>query len=1346
MPENCAIIPIVRNNKGQKVESRLFKSLLTFTSNRNDAVNIYLTTKNQDFINDQYPRLTLDDNNEPTLKSLIDKVDLGNYISDTRILEQLNRDIGHYKQGSNDERLWDNTYNNVQKLTEDIIDFNNNSQFKDDYVAVLTKNYDPKSSNIKLGIKVEKRTSTNSQSAKQLEYNYNLNKRLRSILESHGISVGVLTALEQRLGINGVTDFSIAKNASEGIIELIRIAQGIEGEEALPEEFAHFAIEALVDNPLVKRLVNQLHSDGLVREILGESYLDYKLQYKGDEAKLAREAAGKLLAKHLLDKQEIPAKPYRNLLQRVIEAVKRFFRGINASSIQKAIVQANSDASIVAQQILSGHLDNTINTQNIGVRDSLFNLSDRVSRDKKLLQRLINTELKRYKIYQKRNPNSKFETQQKLFINKLQLFLSDGNEIEGIYSFMEEALSKMKLVNDRLVSLQQDQYKSVNEKARILRDIRSYIYSYEGVTEDILAAILDERKFQDNRYEEKMRAALDQMNSLIKELHLQYNQEAMPLFVNFVKQFIGDGITVPYGKYKGKTYTAEELIKKADRDISFFDRWLDSMADSSDYMIKILDQAVKRSKNKARLETIDIIKQLQYETSKLEEAGIKDTNWMFERDEDGNLTGNYISEIDTALYNKALKEFRDKMSKKYGVFPVGDDAIRYQEELNEWYNRNTQIVNGRRVPNKSIYTSQVFNNLSQIQKDYYRKVMDIKAKLDSYLPNNYTTLLNTIKIRKDLLERVKSSNAKQGLSQIIESVKDKFIRRTDDTMFGDRAVLKDFEGRQVQILPIYYTKLNEGESENDISTDIVSTLGAYASMALDFKEMNSVIHILELGRDLLRQRTVPQTQGGKALKEIFTVFGNKVESPLTESGDKTNFMQRLNDAFEMQVYGRYIADEGTFGKTKIDKAKVADQINELTALNTLALNLISGISNITTGKVMMRIESFAGQFFTESDTLKADRIYAQEMPKFLSQIGNRIKTSKLALWNELFNVLQEYEKQVRELNYDRKTWFSRMFGTKSLFFINNAGEHWMQTRTSLALANTYKMKSPTGEIVSLWDAMEVVPIDKNNPNKGATLQVKKGYTKADGTEFTEKDIFEFTRKSAAINERMHGIYNYEDRNAVQRIAIGRLGMLYRKWMRPAYNRRFRDLTFNFDLQEWEEGYYRTMGRFLWNTVKELKEAKFSLIANFKQLDEREKQNIIRAATEIGHFLIIAAILGFVDWPDDEDSWVLNMLELQCRRLYTELGVMVPGPQMASEGLRIVKQPAAGVSTIDGILGLTGILNPFNWETIAGEDAVVQSGRYKGESKAMKLIYEAPPMNKTIYRVTNPEEVIPFYKQ
>jgi hypothetical protein len=76
------------------------------------------------------------------------------------------------------------------------------------------------------------------------------------------------------------------------------------------------------------------------------------------------------------------------------------------------------------------------------------------------------------------------------------------------------------------------------------------------------------------------------------------------------------------------------------------------------------------------------------------------------------------------------------------------------------------------------------------------------------------------------------------------------------------------------------------------------------------------------------------------------------------------------------------------------------------------------------------------------------------------------------------------------------------------------------------------MKSPSGEIVSLWDAMEVVYKDPNNKKLGAELKVKRGYTKEDGTEFTREDIIAFSRKNAAINQRMHGIYNKADRNAV----------------------------------------------------------------------------------------------------------------------------------------------------------------------------------------------------------------------
>ena len=1351
MARSCAIIPKVKNRNGQVVDSRLFKDLLSFTSNnRSEATRLYLITKSSQFIKDWQPGLTLDENNEPTLRSLLKQTNLSKVIPETKVLERLNREIGYYKKGMDRPFLWVNNDENYQKLKQKAIAFNQNSEYRDDYVANIVKIQDSESPRVFIGVKVEKRNRLNSVDADKMEYNENLNNRLRGILESHGIGTGALTDLEKRMGIHGVTDFDVARNAANGLVEMIRLANGIQGERALPEEFAHFAIEAMGDNPLISRLISNISSNGLAREIIGEDYDTYDTLYHSDEAKLAKEAAGKLLARHLLQEEKVPSAPYSNLLQRVIQAVRNFFRNISASPIQRAMKEADKNFGSLAQQILDGSMDEAIDISNITSSGVFYNTSERVARDKKLLQGIIENELKRLKIYGKRNPNSQFSANQRLLIDRLDIELADNNEIEGIYTFIENALDELAKVSDRLTVLQNTPATNVNERAGVLRDVRNYLYSYKHITDDIRKALIDEERYTDNRYGQRVRVVLDNTTTLLGDLFVRYNNVAMPLFVDFIRPFVGESITVPFGKYKGKTMTAEDLVKIADDDISFFDRWLDSMADSSDYMLKVMDQAVKKSKENARLETINVMKDLQAATIELEQAGIKSTDWMFERDSKGNLTGNYISEINQGLFRKKVREMFRSLNEKYGRNPVGDNAEKYRKERQAWFDANMEVVNGKKQPKVSIYGNKAYHNLNPAQKEYYNRIMEIKAKLDSYLPDKYTTLTNAVKIRKDLLERVKSSDGvKSGTRQLWESVKDEFIRRTDDIEFGDRATVKDFEGKEVQVLPIYYTRMKEGESPNDLSTDIVSTLTAYAAMANDFNEMNKVIDVLELGRDMLKEREIIQTRGGKPLVEKFKSVGRKVESTLTKSGDETRFMQRLNDFFEMQVYGRYMADEGTIINNKIDKGKVANFINRVTSLNMLGLNLLSGISNVTTGKIMMRIESFAGEFYNESNTLHADRNYGKALPEYLAEIGNRVKTSKLALWDELFNVLQEYETDVREVNFDRKTWFSRMFGTSALFLMNNAGEHWMQNRTSLALADAYKMKAPDGKIVSLWDAMEVVPIDKNNRKSGAKLQLKQGYTKEDDSAFTKDDIIAFSRKSAAINQRMHGIYNKADRSAVQRLAVGRMGVMFRKWIKPSFNRRFNSATYNYDLQAWTEGYYNTAGRFMWQLAKELREGQFAIAADWKNLTKTEKANIKRAVTEVGHFSIIAAFLGLMDWDDNKDRpWLQKMIEYQARRLYTEIGTQVPGPQMVGEALKILKSPAAGINTVERVLDMVGLLNPMNYETLAGEDSIIQSGRFKGESRATKLWFESPliPMNKTIYRGLHPEESIPFFKQ
>lgn len=1349
MAKKCAVIPQVRNNKNEIVSSRLFKDLLTYLNNRQEASRVYLITKSSQFINEWNPKLKLDDNGEPTIGSLLKQTNLKDFVDSQRVLKRLNEEIGHYHREGR-TKLYLNNDDNYRMLVQRAIQFNTQSDFREDYVASVERVADTESSRIFISPFVRPRNRMNSINADNMAYNFNLNNRLRDILAANGIAIGALTELEERRGVAGVTDFSQAKDAATGLIEMIRLANGIKGERALPEEFAHFAIEAMGNNPLINRLVNNLANNNLTGEILGEDYATYDTLYKGDQAKLAKEAAGKLLAKHLLQHESIPSAPYRNLLQRVIDAVKNFFKGLSASSIQKAMLSADSDFAKVAGDILTGQLDEAISVNNIATSEAFYSTKERISRDKKLLQGIIDNELKRLTIYEKRNPNSQFSANQRLLIDKLEMELMDNSEIEGIYAFLDNALEELRKVSGRLETLRNTPATNLNERAGVLRDIRNYIYSYKRMADGVREALREEEKEKDNRYEQRVRVVLDNVSTMLNDLQVDYGTIAMPLFVDFVKPFVGDNLVVPFGKYKGKVMTAEELIQVADKDISFFDRWLDSMADSSDYMLKIMDQAVKKSKETARLKTIDVQKELQAATIKLEQAGVKNTEWMFERDSKGNLSGNYISEINHALFRERMRTMFKSLNDKYGKNPIGEDADRYNKERLAWFESNMETVDGVRQPKRSIYESMEFRKLNKAQRDYYNTVMDIKAKLDALLPDKYTKLNNAIKIRKDLVERVKSSDSvKSGAKQIWESIKDEFIKRTDDVEFGDKATVKDFENREVQMLPIYFTKLKEGESNNDLSTDIVGTMTAYAAMANDFDEMNKIIDVLEVGRDILRERQVTQISGGKPLVEKFKAVGRKVESKLTLRGDKTRFMERLNDFFEMQVYGRYMKDEGTFGKSNVDKGKVANFINRLTSMNNLALNILSGISNVATGKVMMRIESLSGEFFNERDTLVADKNYGKELPAFLAQLGDRVKTNKLALWDELFNVMQEYEQDTREVNFDRKTWFSRMFGTSALFFMNNAGEHWMQTRTSLALANAYKMKAPNGKEVSLWEAMEVVPIDSSNKKLGAKLQVKKGYTKADGSEFTKDDIIKFSRKSAAINQRMHGIYNKADRSAVQRLAIGRMGIMFRKWIKPSLNRRFKSATYNYDLDAWTEGYYLTTGRFMNALFQDLRKAQFDIASKWGELTNTEKANIRRALTETAHFLTVMAALGLIEWSDDRDRpWLVKMVEYQLRRLYTELGALTPTTEMLGEGLRILKSPAAGVNTVEKTLNLIDLLNPMNYEVFNGEDAILKSGPYKDKSKAQQSLLKSPlaPMYNTVLRGIYIEDQIPFFKQ
>jgi hypothetical protein len=1126
MAKSCAIIPKVQNRQGEKVDSKLYTDLLSVTPTRGDATRIYLTTKNEDFMRDFGSKLKLDNNNEPTFHSLRKAVDIGKSIDEFKLLTKLNTEIGNlHRQGR--DRGYPDTPLNRRTVTDKATNFNNNSEFNDDYVAIMEKSMGPEGQMLIRPV-VKPKTRELARQANQMTTNQSLNDKLRDILSSYGISIGALTALEERSGINGVTDFSQAKHAAEGLIELIRLAKGEKGEAALPEEFAHFIIEALGNNPLAQRLIGMLQEEGLAREIIGEEYSQYEQAYNGDKEKLAKEAAGKLLAKHLIANEQIPRAPYKSLLQRFMDFVNNFLGKLDAAPFRQAMIDADKEFSKLAKNILTQDGRREISVQNIATTEKFYNLEERVTRDKKLLSRIIEREKKRLNIYKKRSGSNKFEKHQTNLIESLYRAYDANKELEGIFTYIEQGISQLGALSSRLADVENNTTSTLNDKAKVLRDIRNYIKSYSGVIDSIRQAKREEDRSGNSRYEAKMVAALDQFTTLLADLEADYKTIASPLFLEFIKPFMGVNMIIPFAKDKGKKYTAEELLEET-QDIKFMDRWIDSMAQSKDMMNKLMDRAVKRQKEKIRQDVISAEKKLKAAGIKLEQSGVKDVGWIYERDKDGNLTGNFISDVDYALFNERKAALLRRLDEKYGTARTTDEMRGYGREREEWTMANTEVVDGVRRPRRSIYNSNSFNSLNAAQKEFYNTIINMKEMFDNFLPEGVTDTYNSPKVRKDFLERMlKSGGISAAFNELGRSAKETVGVTSADTEMAGKEIITDFEDRKVDTLPVYFLKFKDNESIKDMSTDVVSSMIAYANMAYNYKGMNEVIHILETGRDLLQERTVIKNKTDKE--------GNKV----TVSGKEARVMERLNDFFSMQVYNQFMKNEeielpGT--EKKINLGKGADLINRLTSMADMGLSLLLGISNVATGDVAVRVEAIHGEHFKHKDLVKADRIYFKNIPAFLAEIGNRVKTSKMALWQEKFNTTQDYNQSVKNADFARKTWFSRMFNINTMFFLSNAGEHFMQNRTSLALASAYKMKDAGGNIVNLWDAMEVAYIDPTNHALGGELRVKPGYTKEDGSKFTEEDVFAFTQKAMALNEGMHGIYNEADRNAFQALPL-----------------------------------------------------------------------------------------------------------------------------------------------------------------------------------------------------------------
>jgi hypothetical protein len=1317
MANSCVIVP----SKGAPLFRQLKKQF-----GYEKAKELFYIAINPKFKNDYKSTLSLDGEGVPSFESFINNSYIKKQLDKNEVINSLQCKYNAVE----------NNIENYQSEVNRAFNFNQTSEYRNSYIATVEEQ-----PNGKLRTVIKERNKYTEEIFKNQYSSQILNQKLSDMFSDIGVTPGKLTDIEIKAGRLGVTDFNVAKSLASDFGSIIRVANNMEGAQAVSEEFAHLIVGCFIDEPLVQRAINLLaKKPEALKAILGDTYEDTVSFYNDNMALVAEEVLGHILQDQMLNSinNETPT-----LSKRAISKITSKFKNYDLREIEDAINEAETAMSNLAKDVLDG--TKTISQADIinKRRDVRLNaLSKTIDRNIDILKNALKIEQKRLKLGYDKNDTESLIFSMGKFLNK------ENQTAQGLLLYAQSATEQLKRLQLDLLSVSTQ---SVNNRFATLKRAKLYLDSYGQFIKAINNALIEDRelefKIENHNKELKegekpnneksdlrhgieldgqtidLQEVVKELSSLSASIESTYYRMAKESFLEFIKPFIGNNLTIPSGKRAGKTIDLKTLIDNADADISFMDRWLDSMGESADVLLQLFDSVVKKAKDNARLKTLDAIHEIQKLRMEAEANGITDFSFMFELDNEGNKTGNYISEINYGQYEKDKKEFLAYTNEKYGKNPTGEEAKAKINELRHWYyTHSSSIWGGRDTPLPSMYRNKNYDSLDENHKNILSKFLAIKEKLDAQLPDNKVNKLKAVQIRKSSTQRLLDSMSSPSV--LFENIKENLAssildRQDDDTLFGDRTKsITGFDGKEWMTLPVLYT--SRLENPNELSDDVFGSLMCYAHMANTFEQMDAIIDGLETGRSIVEnpeQRKVKQTRGNKKVIEKFKIKSDTISNFIYTRN--SNIVAKLNDFFESQVYGKYLADHGTFdvfGK-KANIQKVTSKVLGLSSFAQLGFNYLANLANVLTGVAMQNIEAVTSQYFSVKELASADKSYAEEMKAFSAELPNRNKKSKLALFDQLFNIKQDFRERLQRSQ--KKGWFERIFGSSWAFIGQEAGDHWLYNRTAIAMAKRKKVLL-NGQEMSLWDALQVRNVYQGNE------EIKelnyKDITELDGQEL---DVHKFSRQVAHINHRLFGIYNEEDANAANRLAMGRLLLQYRKWIKPQMNARFQALQYSNVMDEWEEGYYRTMLRL----GNDLFKGKIQLATCWGQMKDFERQNVIRCVTEILQFLVIWGLANWVEWPDDKKRpWGVKLAEYSMKRLAHETGGLTPSTVMLQEQLKNIKDPMASLGMIQDVLNLfNSCITPEDWTD------EISSGPYKGLSTLEKNVIKAPLPGVAPYR-------------
>ncbi|HUV85369.1 MAG TPA: hypothetical protein VMV86_06625, partial [Methanosarcinales archaeon] len=584
--------------------------------------------------------------------------------------------------------------------------------------------------------------------------------------------------------------------------------------------------------------------------------------------------------------------------------------------------------------------------------------------------------------------------------------------------------------------------------------------------------------------------------------------------------------------------------------------------------------------------------------------------------------------------------------------------------------------------------------------------------------------------------KISSERIKEGqtpLQYLKETARADMFVRPEDTERGNKE-FTDEQGNIKNFLPIHYTAQLEPENQ---SYDLPGIYFKFWESANTHSIKRNILSSMEMAKYFVdTRRAIKRNSIGEIVERLgFKRHEDDKREAATIS--TTNVAAMLNDWFEMAVYGKKSKESTKIalgGKlmtkllgtgVELDVVKLADAMNRYTSLNLLSFNVVQATANVVIGETMEAIDAIAGEHVNAKEFSLATLKYSSWLPGMMGDIGLRRPEHVGSLLVERFNIMHD---DPAHIVLSKTSRLGQLASSNTLFFFQEGGEHWMQSRFLFARLIRKRAVDSNGK--------DLGPMLNQYYAKDGKLLIKPEIDLVK-SKWTEKDQLSFMRKTKGLLSRMHGEYSDLGRVALQRMAMGRMAYMFRKFVIPGMKRRYQKMQYIERLDQFVEGNYRTTMRFAGQMMKDLYGFKLALMSeDWAALSDHEKANIHRTITEVA-FLVITIILAGAAYKlkdDDEDERFWAFMSYQAYRLKTELLFFSP---KLDESMSIFRSPMASMSVVENIIKLTSqIFTPGQ---------LYERGPWKGQPKIKRTTINFIPIYKQYYKLRDVEEQIAWFR-